>query len=184
MWIVRSKQILWAPKSSLHYRQKSSGQTASRPPSHWWWTSLGCNPLQQPPQPPQLLQHPQQLVTMISRRNISSRWLFLAPSLVVFLLLFSLFSYVFAADGERIFGLVIRDILLISLYFSCLYFHISIFRSLCSGSGSSDFTATSTKISTRQSGVMAEGAAFRSFKDTVRVFLFNSLSIAGKVDNS
>ena len=124
MWIVRSKQILWAPKSSLHYRQKSSGQTASRPPSHWWWTSLGCNPLQQAQQ---LLQLPQQVVTMISRRNISSRWLFLAPSLVVFLLLFSLFSYVFAADGERIFGLrIIRDILLISLYFYCLYLQFGI----------------------------------------------------------
>ena len=32
--------------------------------------------------------------------------------------------------------------------------------------------------------MMAEGAAFRSFKDTVRVFLFNSLSIAVKFDNS
>ena len=107
-----------SPEIIFIFRQRSSSQTASRPPSPWWWTSPECNPPQQPPQQAQqLLQPPQQLVTMISRRNISSRWLFLAPSLVVFLLLFSLSSYVFAADGERIFGLVIRDILLIHSYF-------------------------------------------------------------------
>ena len=60
-------------------------------------------------------------------------------------------------------------------------FNMSIVHSLCSGSGSSDFTATSTKISTRQSGVMAEGAAFRSFKDTVRVFLFNLFQLQSKL---
>ena len=38
---------------------------------------------------------------------------------------------------------------------------------MCGGSGSTDFAAPSTNVSMRQSGVMAEGAAFRSFKDTV-----------------
>lgn len=47
---------------------------------------------------------------------------------------------------------------------SCFFSRIC---GMCGGSGSTDFSATSTNVSMRQSGVMAEGAAFRSFKDTV-----------------
>jgi len=57
-------------------------------------------------------------------------------------------------------------------------------RRLCSGTGSSDFTATSTKISTRQSGVMAEGAAFRSFKDTTYLTLQEQHSPVGSTTDS
>merc|ERR1719370_1540776 len=55
---------------------------------------------------------------------------------------------------------------------------------LCSGSGSSDFTAASTKISTRQSGGMAEGAAFRSFKDTTYLTLQEQHSPIGSTTDS
>ena len=50
------------------------------------------------------------------------------------------------------------------LHWSSCFFRIC---GLCGGSGSTDFSASSTNVSMRQSGVMAEGAAFRSFKDTV-----------------
>jgi len=55
---------------------------------------------------------------------------------------------------------------------------------MCGGSGSTDFSATSTNVSMRQSGVMAEGAAFRSFKDTTYLTLQEQHSPIGSTMDS
>jgi len=55
---------------------------------------------------------------------------------------------------------------------------------LCGGSGSTDFSASSTNVSMRQSGVMAEGAAFRSFKDTTYLTLQEHHSPIGSTTDS
>jgi len=55
---------------------------------------------------------------------------------------------------------------------------------LCGGSGSTDFAASSTNVSMRQSGVMAEGAAFRSFKDTTYLTLQEQHSPIGSTTDS
>ena len=152
--ILWKLQINKSPARSQIYlisRQQNRDQMPLYQPFPWGWMCPGFQKW-----PPWTLED---LATKTSRGNISSRWLCLAPVLAAASLLSFSSSYASAASGQWI----LRNQWQLFHSSSCF----SRICGMCGGSGSTDFAASSTNVSMRQSGVMAEGAAFRSFKDTV-----------------
>ena len=161
------QQNPWNPQLSFIYRQENRDQTLLRRPFQWWWRCLGWR--SSPPPPRKTLEEPVELAMRTLRGNISSPWLCLAPVLAAFSLLSLSSSYASVASGESfwVWGGSSSEHVWSQwpvLHCSSCFWRIC---GQCGGSGSTDFSTSSTNVSMRQSGVMAEGAAFRSFKDTV-----------------
>ena len=135
-------------------RQQNKDQMLLYQPFPWWWLFPGWRPLPQLRIPEEL-----ELATRSLRGNISSRWLCLEPALADFSLLSLSSSFASVASGES----VLRK------FDVCCILHLASqgYAACAVDLDQLIFFSSSTNVSMRQSGVMAEGAAFRSFKDTV-----------------